>query len=215
MVLVACVRAVCVALSRCVWSAGREVSRPLAPLLRLGTDPPSPRDEDHVESRSDPFFAEILRFRSELDLRSLRSLRPEVVPPSGLSRERSTTLSSSSSSNRPLRSFTSMGTEGSRRGRLGCGRRPATRRRQTGTREYAGDAPRRGEGDGAHAVRLGRAPGRRVGGAGADDRVDERLGVNPEAASLLHGEGDEAVVGVASENEVTVLADLACGRLRR
>ena len=98
------------ALSRCVWSAGREVSRPLAPLLRLGTDPPSPRDEDHVESRSDPFFAEILRFRSELDLRSLRSLRPEVVPPSGLSRERSTTLSSSSSGNRPLRSFTSMGT---------------------------------------------------------------------------------------------------------
>ena len=104
MVLVACVRAVCVALSRCVWSAGREVSRPLAPLLRLGTDPPSPRDEDHVESRSDPFFAEILRFRSELDLRSLRSLRPEVVPPSGLSRERSTTLSSSSSGNRALRS---------------------------------------------------------------------------------------------------------------
>ena len=39
--------------------------------------------------------------------------------------------------------------------------------------------------------------------------------INPEAASLLHGEGDEAVVGVASENEVTVLADFACGRLRR
>ena len=74
LVLVACERAVCFALSRCVWSAGREVSRPLAPLLRLGTDPPSPRDEDHVESRSDPFFAEILRFRSEPDL-SVRSVR--------------------------------------------------------------------------------------------------------------------------------------------
>ena len=79
-------------------------------------------------------------------------------------------------------------------------------RRQRGGCEHAGDAPRRGEGDGAHAVRLGRAPGRRVSGAGADDRVDECLGVNPEAASLLHGEGDEAVVGVASENEVTLPA---------
>ena len=79
--------------------------------------------------------------------------------------------------------------EGSRRRRLGCGGRP------TRAREYAGDAPRRGEGDGAHAVRLGRAPGRRVGGAGANDRVDECLGVSPEAASLLHCERNEAVVG--------------------
>ena len=57
----------------------------------------------------------------------------------------------------------------------------------TRAREYAGDAP--SEGDGAHAVRLGRAPGRRVGGAGADDRVDECLGVGPEAASLLQAKG--------------------------
>ena len=39
------------------------------------------------------------------------------------------------------------------------------------------------------------------------DHINELLGVCPEAASLLNGAGDEAVVGVASENEVPVLTD--------
>ena len=38
---------------------------------------------------------------------------------------------------------------------------------------------------------------------------------NASAASLLDGERNEAVVGVAGEDEVAVFADFASGRLRR
>ena len=49
--------------------------------------------------------------------------------------------------------------------------------------------------------------------ASSDHHVDERLGICAKASTLLNGEGNEAVVGITSENEVTVLTDLACSGL--
>ena len=69
------------------------------------------------------------------------------------------------------------------------------------------------DGECAHAVRLGCTPGRRVSRASSDHHVDQRLGIVAKAPTLLNGEGNEAVVGIASENEVTVLTDLACSGL--
>ena len=53
----------------------------------------------------------------------------------------------------------------------------ATRCRKTLAAKHTSDALGCGGGEGPHAVGLRRKPGRRVGGAGADDRVDECLGV--------------------------------------
>ena len=83
---------------------------------------------------------------------------------------------------------------------------------ETAARKHTSDALRRSDGKGTHAVRLCSAPGRCR--ARTDDRVDVSLGVGPNAASLLHSKGEEPVVGVASEHEVTVLTDLAGALIR-
>ena len=90
--------------------------------------------------------------------------------------------------------------KGSRRGRLGGVGRKA-RARQSAALEHTGNALRRGYGECAHAVRLGCTPGRRVSRASSDHHVDERLGICAKAYALLDGEGNEAVVGIASESQ--------------
>ena len=89
-----------------------------------------------------------------------------------------------------------------------CASGAATRRQETLATEHASDALGRGRGEGPHAEGLRRKPSRRVGGTGADDRVDECLGVCANAAALLDGERCEAVVRICSEHEVAMFADL-------